>query len=78
MSTSTTTIRVTVETRDLLAEQARQRGLSLSSLLARLAQKEVRDSIFDSEREASRIDASRSEAADELMDWEATTTDGIE
>jgi predicted DsbA family dithiol-disulfide isomerase len=78
MSTSSTTIRVSVETRDLLAKQAERRGLSLSALVNRLAQKEVRDSIFQSERDASRIDEGRPQVVEEMKAWEATTGDGIE
>jgi hypothetical protein len=73
MAAATATIRVARETRDLLAEQARARGLYLSSMLAELA----RDAALCSEREASRADARGSDASAEEREWETTLADGL-
>lgn len=45
MASKTATIRVTQQTRDLLAEQASERGLSLAALLAEIADEHRRQSI---------------------------------
>ena len=78
MATETSTIRVTRATRDLLAGQARDRGMSLASLLAEIAQERRREAIWCSEREASAIDAQNPDARAELRDWEATLEDGLD
>jgi hypothetical protein len=78
MATSTATIRVTRETRDLLAREASERGVSLSAMLADLARDMLREAIFRSEREATRADAVNSEAMAEQHEWEATLGDGID
>jgi hypothetical protein len=73
MAVDTATIRVTRQTRDLLAEQARERGVSLSSMLTALA----REVVFRSEREAARADASsRGVVAEERL-WESALGDGV-
>lgn len=77
MATETTTIRVTRETRDLLAEQARKRGISLSRLLARIALSGEREALFTAEREATLADARNPEVAAEDADWAATLEDGV-
>lgn len=77
MATETATIRVTRETRDLLAEQARERGVSLASMLEELAREAERESILQSEREASRADAGDPVAQAEEREWEAALGDGI-
>ncbi|MGH3563934.1 MAG: type II toxin-antitoxin system antitoxin MazE7, partial [Mycobacterium sp.] len=46
MSTSTTTIRVSVQTRDRLATQARERGISIAGLLNELAARCEHEAIF--------------------------------
>ncbi|MCH9722892.1 MAG: antitoxin [Actinomycetia bacterium] len=76
MSTSTTTIRVAVQTRDLLAAQARQRGISLAALLAELAAVAERDAMFHAELEAERRESAAA-VRDEEQDWETTAEDGI-
>lgn len=68
--TDTATIRVTRETRDLLARQASERGLSLSAMLADLA----REVIFRAERAATRADAVETEEPG----WGMTLGDGID
>jgi ubiquinone biosynthesis protein UbiJ len=75
---ATATIRVPKETRDLLAEQARERGLSLSSMLTEMAQQARRDAIFRAERDAVRRDAEDLTVRAEDQEWEETLTDGID
>lgn len=77
MAAETTTIRVTRETRDLLAQQARERGISLAAMLADLARDAAREAIFRSERDASRADADDRHTAAEERDWAATLGDGV-
>jgi hypothetical protein len=77
MAVETATIRVTRETRDLLAGQARERGLSLSAMLTELARDVARDGVFRSEREAARSDAASRDALDEERAWESTLDDGL-
>jgi hypothetical protein len=78
MATDTATIRVSRQTRDLLAEQARERGVSLSVMLAELAKDAKRESMFRAEREATRRDAAAADARAEERDWEAVLGDGID
>lgn len=75
--TATTTIRVPRETRDRLAAQARERGVSLSSLLTELARRVERADALRSEREATRADAARPDIATEERAWEAVLSDGF-
>jgi hypothetical protein len=77
MSTSTTTIRVSIRTRDRLAAQARQRGISLASLLTELASRAEHETFFQAERDATRADAGSVEVRDEDRDWDDTTDDDI-
>lgn len=51
------TIRATRATRDLLAVQARERGVSSTVLLAETADERRREAVWRSERKATRIDA---------------------
>lgn len=74
----TSTIRVSRQTRDLLAEQARERGVSLAALLGELADQHRRDAIWRSEREATRTDAQEAATIAEQQDWEATLDDGLD
>ena len=78
MTAETATIRVSRETRDLLAEQARERGTSVSALLADVARNMLREAIFHSEREASRLDARNARVKAEERDWESTVADGLD
>jgi predicted DNA-binding ribbon-helix-helix protein len=78
MAVDTATIRVARGTRDLLAEQARERGMSLAALLAEIARERARETIFESERQAIRADAENPAALDEMYLWEATLADGID
>ena len=77
MASKTATIRVTRQTRDLLAEQASARGLSLAALLAEIADDRRRQAIWRSERAASRADAQNPDAQAEIREWEATLEDGV-
>jgi hypothetical protein len=78
MTLRTATIRVNRETRDLLAEQAREEGVSLASSLARLAEERQRAAAWQSERTASRGDAESSQAREEDREWDATLADGFD
>jgi hypothetical protein len=77
MAVDTATIRVARRTRDLLAEQAREQGISLALLLAQIAREREVDAIWQSERQATLADASNSEVAEESRLWEATLADGL-
>ena len=57
MSTPTTTIRVPVQTRDRLAAQARERGVSIAALLTDLASRAEHEAIFRAERDVTRAEA---------------------
>jgi uncharacterized protein (DUF1778 family) len=78
MATETATIRVTRETRDLLAQQASERGVSLSTMLADLARDAAREAVFRSEREATRADLGVATVRTEEREWEAALGDGVE
>jgi antitoxin MazE7 len=78
MAAETATIRVTRETRDLLADQASERGVSLSAMLADLAHDVAREAIFRAERDATRVDAGVGAVKVEDREWEATLGDGID
>lgn len=77
MAVETATIRVTRETRNLLADQARDRGMSLSAMLSELAREVAREAVFRSERDAARADASSRDALREEREWEAALGDGV-
>lgn len=74
----TATIRVTRETRDLLAEQAHERGMSLASMLAEVARKAQREAIFAAEREAARRDATNAGVQAEEREWAETLADDVD
>lgn len=76
--TATATIRVPRETRDSLAARARERGVSLSSLLTEFARRAERAEAIRSEREATRTDMADPKARSEYGLWEATVGDGID
>jgi uncharacterized protein (DUF1778 family) len=77
MAVDTATIRVTRETRDLLAQQARTRGVSLSSMLTELAHDVAREEVLRAERDATRADASDRDVAREERAWESALGDGL-
>ncbi len=74
----TATIRVARDTRDLLAEQARERGMSLAALLAEIAREQELEAIFESERRARLADAQNPAVLEEMRLWESTLEDGID
>lgn len=76
MSSSTTTIRVSIETRDRLAAQARARGVSIATLLTELATRTEHEAILRGEREATRADAEKQAVREETADWDDTLDDG--
>ena len=76
--TVTATIRVPRETRDSLAARARERGVSLSSLLTEFARRAERAEALRSEREATRAEAGDPEVLTEYRLWEATLGDGVD
>lgn len=78
MVTETATIRVARSTRDLFAEQARERGISLASLLADVARERQTAAIWASERDASVADARNPDVAAEEREWTAAVADGLE
>lgn len=78
MATETATIRVPRETRDLLAAQARERGVPLSSMLAELAQQAEREAIFRAERNATRADTRDPRVQAEEREWETALGDGVD
>jgi predicted DNA-binding ribbon-helix-helix protein len=78
MAVDTATIRVARGTRDLLAEQARARGMSLAALLAEIAREQELEVIFESERQATLADAQNPAALEEMRLWETTLEDGID
>lgn len=75
---ATTTIRVTRETRDLLAAQARAQGLSVTALVDRLARSNERAEMFHEERRLWRAEAHGTGVAAEDAAWEDTLADGID
>ncbi|MCB0932426.1 MAG: antitoxin [Mycobacterium sp.] len=77
MSTSSTTVRVSVQTRDRLAAQARKRGISISTLLAELAARVDREAIFSAERDATRADLASATVRQEERDWADAANDGF-
>jgi hypothetical protein len=78
MAAATATIRVTRQTRDLLAEQARERGISMSAMLEEMAREAARQAVLRSERDAARADASDRGARDDERAWEAALGDGLD
>lgn len=77
MSASTTTIRVPVQTRDRLAAQARERGISLAALVTELASRAEREEFFRAERDATRADATSLAVRNEDREWDDTVDDGL-
>lgn len=77
MATETATIRVPQQTRDLLAEQARERGVSLSAFLTRVARSGERAAIFQAERDALLTDSRNPDVLAEDEQWAATLDDDL-
>lgn len=78
MAVETSIIRVPRATRDLLTEQARERGISLAAMLGEIADERRREAIWRSERDASRIDSQDPDARTEIDAWDATLQDGVD
>jgi post-segregation antitoxin (ccd killing protein) len=78
MGVDTATIRVARGTRDRLAQQARQRGISISALLAEMAHERELEAIYESERQAILADAQNPAVIEEMRLWESTLEDGID
>ncbi len=78
MAIKTSTIRVTRATRDLFAEQARERGVSVAALLGEIAEERRREAIWRSEYQANRIDEQNPDTQAELREWEGTLEDGLD
>jgi hypothetical protein len=78
MATRTATIRVARETRNRLAAEARQQGVSVSELLAAWSRKAELEAIFRQEREAARADSGDRPARAEEREWEGTLKDGLD
>jgi post-segregation antitoxin (ccd killing protein) len=78
MPSDTATIRVPRQTRDRLAAQARDRGISLSALLTELAERAERADAYRSEREATLAEIDDPVAMAEYRLWEGTLEDGID
>ena len=77
MSTNTTTIRVPVQTRDRLAAQARERGISIAAFLTELASRAEREAIFRAERDATLAEATVAAVRGEDRDWDDVVADGL-
>lgn len=77
MATPTTTIRVPVQTRDRLAAQARERGISIAALLSELASRGQRENSFRAERDATRAESTAAEVREEDRDWDDSVADGL-
>jgi hypothetical protein len=78
MASPTATIRVPRETRDKLAEQARDRGVSLAALLSEMAREREIEAMFESERQAVLAEVGDPVAEEERRLWETTLEDGID
>lgn len=78
MPSATATIRVPRDTRDRLAARARERGVSLASLLTEFALRSERAAALRSEREATRAEAADPKALAEVELWDATLGDGFD
>ena len=78
MATETTTVRVSLRTRDRLAAQALNRGVSISTLLEELAAGADREAIFRTEREATRAESGNPAVREEAGDWADVAADGID
>jgi hypothetical protein len=64
-------------TRDLLVQQARDQETSVAALVGEMAEQYRRETIYASEREATRSDEQNPDAKAELSDWDHTLEDGV-
>lgn len=72
---ATTTIRVPVDTRDILARLADSQGVSLSKFLAELATREHLHLIYSAERAATAADLNDPAARAEYELWDEAESD---
>ncbi|MEY8015760.1 antitoxin [Mycobacterium servetii] len=63
---------MSTQTRDRLAAQAREPGISISALPTELASQAERQAIFRAERETTRAEATADAVREEARDWEGT------
>ena len=77
MATRTTTIRVPIQTRDRLAAQARERGISIAAFLSELALRAQREASFRAERDATRAESTADAVRREDRDWDSSIGDGL-
>jgi hypothetical protein len=77
MTSETATIRVPRDTRDRLAARARERGVSVASLLTEFARRAERADALRSERETTHAEVERDSPAEERL-WESVLGDGID
>ena len=78
MSTESTTVRVSLRTRDRLAAQARERGVSISALLEELAAGAAREAMLRAAREVTRAEAGDRTVREEEADWVDAAADDID
>jgi hypothetical protein len=78
MVSDTATIRVSRDTRDRLALRARERGVSVASLLTEFARRAERADALRSEREATRAEGDARDSLAEERLWESVLGDGID
>ena len=77
MTTDSTTVRVSLRTRDRLAAQARERGVSISALLEELVAGADREAIFRAERDATRAEVANQAIREDDGVWADAAADGI-
>lgn len=79
MVTPTTTVRVSVTTRDRLRRLSERRGVSTAAILDELAaREEEQDEVLEWAHDLQNLSAAQSQAyQDELADWDAVTVDGL-
>lgn len=79
MATPTTTVRVSVTTRDRLRRLSERRGVSTAAILDELAaREEEQDEVLEWARDLQNLSDEHARAyQDELADWDAVTGDGL-
>lgn len=79
MATPTTTVRVSVTTRDRLRRLSERRGVSTAAILDELAaREEEQDEVLEWARDLQNLPDEQARAyQDELADWDAVTGDGL-
>lgn len=79
MATPTTTVRVSVATRDRLRRLSERRGVSTAAILDELAaREEEQDEVLEWARDLQNLSGEQARAyQDEIADWDAVTGDGL-